>query len=356
MNKITNDVIKQTKKSINVQTSTISYKLRFAIGLIILLTIVLMVLSVIFPFHRQRHQRQHKSHLASYQSPDYQAELKANMAKLNELKKIKRQLDKVLPRHIKQHLSKQDIARQHAPTHIYSAAVNTTQPSTNTKPTQKPQPILLGHDSNSQFINQSTQVGTISASRITHADTVIAAGELIHAVLETAIHSDLPGMVRAVVSRAVYSYVGLKPLIPAGSRLIGQYASQLLQGQKRVMIMWNRIILPNGITINIDSPATDELGQSGQLADTISTHFWSRFGHAVLLSVIGAGVANVGVESTDQPNSQSSYRQAVAQSFQQSAQGSLKQSRQINPTLTINQGALVNVFVARDLNLDNAID
>lgn len=124
----------------------------------------------------------------------------------------------------------------------------------------------------------------------------------------------------------------------------------MIQGQNRVMIIWNRIILPNGIAIQLDSPGTDVLGRSGQGADSLNTYFFARFGESVLLSLIGAGSANVGVNNQDQNNSTAQYRAAIAQSFQQSAQQSLQGSVAMRPTLQVYQGTAIHVFVARDLS------
>ena len=121
------------------------------------------------------------------------------------------------------------------------------------------------------------------------------------------------------------------------------------------MIIWTRLLLPSGMTIQINSPGTDRLGTAGQSADEINTHFLSRFGESALLSLIGAGTANTGIGNQDQYNSAAAYRMAISQSFQQSAQQSLNRNLSIKPTLSINQGANINIFVAHDLSFFNAI-
>jgi type IV secretion system protein VirB10 len=104
------------------------------------------------------------------------------------------------------------------------------------------------------------------------------------------------------------------------------------------------------VSAQINSPGTDQLGMAGQLADDVNTHFFARFGEASLLSIIGAGAANAGVSTTDQYNSAAQYRMAIAQSFQQSADTSLQNTIQTKPTLTVDQGAAINVFVAHDID------
>ena len=116
------------------------------------------------------------------------------------------------------------------------------------------------------------------------------------------------------------------------------------------MVIWSRIILPDGIAVQLNSPGTDSLGRAGQGADSVNTHFLARFGEAALLSIIGAGASSTGVGDGDQYNSAAQYRMAVAQSFQQSAQKSLQGTLPMKPTVHIHQGAAINVFVAHDLS------
>ncbi len=209
---------------------------------------------------------------------------------------------------------------------------------------------FAGQSTFDQFGNQNTGASTVFATRVAHPSYSIVSGEFLHAVLETAIQSDLPGMVRAIISKPVYAYTGDTALIPAGSRLIGQYSSTVLQGQNRVFVIWNRVILPNGVSAQLNSPGVDPLGVAGQGADNVNTHFFARFGEASLLSIMGAAAANYGVHPEDQYNSSASYRMAMSQSFQQSAQQSLENSLPMQPTITIHQGAEINVFVARDID------
>lgn len=183
-----------------------------------------------------------------------------------------------------------------------------------------------------------------------HPEYTIVSGEMLHAVLNVAMDSDLPGMVTATVTSPAYAYTGSQELIPKGSRLIGQYSSAVLQGQSRIFIMWNRVVLPDGVSVDINSPDTDSIGKSGEPADYINRHFWSRFGESVLLSILSAGVSNVDVQASDQYNSSQAYRMAIAESLQESAAGTLQQTISLKPTLVRYQGATINVFIAHDLS------
>jgi type IV secretory pathway VirB10-like protein len=203
----------------------------------------------------------------------------------------------------------------------------------------------------SDFPDQKATV--TKAHKIEHPDDTIAEGEFIHATLETAMNSDLPGEVRAVVRNPVYAYTGQKILIPAGSRLIGEYNAAPSNGSasERIFVMWTRIITPEGLTMEIQSPGTDALGRSGTGANAKDSHFFQSFGTAALLSIMGASANTVGVSSSDQPNSADAYRQSIAGSFSQSAQSSLGQNLSIKPTLHIYQGTAINVFVAREIEV-----
>lgn len=209
---------------------------------------------------------------------------------------------------------------------------------------------LTNNNANAQFVNQQDDIVSVSAKRLPHPGLTVPAGELIPATLETAINSELPGMARAITTRDVYSLEGSNLLIPRGSTLVGQFNANVVQGQSRMLIVWNRVQLANGVIVSLNSPGTDTLGRAGQGADYVDRHFMERFGSAALLSMIGAYVANAGVNGQDQYNSQSQYRMAIAESFQQSAGQALEQDMMIKPTLQINQGTRINVFVAHDLD------
>lgn len=210
---------------------------------------------------------------------------------------------------------------------------------------------------NMQFMEEASDRGVkpeIAAS-IGSLSTVIAEGSFIHAILEPATNSDLPGFLRAIVSEPSYSEDGSTILIPRGSRLTGEYKSGMLKGQSRIFIAWTRLITPAGVSVQLGSAGVDSLGVAGMGADSINRHFWERFGMASLLSLIGAGAANAGVSGSDQNNSASSYRTALASSFSQSASESLQQDGMIAPTLKTHQGKPIMVFVARDLQFGGAL-
>jgi type IV secretion system protein VirB10 len=202
---------------------------------------------------------------------------------------------------------------------------------------------------------------------------------LIHGTLDVAIQSDLPGMIRATTSDNVWSFDGRRILIPKGSRLIGEYKSGLVRGQSRVFVVWTRMLDAESKTsVQLGSIGTDDLGRAGLTGD-IDKHYVERFGSAVLLSIIGGGaqfIAGLGQNQNSttttstqtfdpatgryttvqtQPNqNQQNARQIGAQQISQTlttlAQDALKDSINIPPTIHVDQGTRIEIFVKRDLD------
>jgi type IV secretion system protein VirB10 len=187
--------------------------------------------------------------------------------------------------------------------------------------------------------------GRTRAATFANPSTTVPQGTLIHAVLETGFDSTRPGFARALVQRDVRGFDGSRVLIPRGSRLIGEYSGAAVQGQKRALILWSRLIRPDGITISIGSPATDTVGRGGVRA-RVDSHFLERFGGALLQSVLDIGV-NLAARSSDSP---------VIIAVPGAAHGaaSLIKPAEIPPTLKVAPGTSISVFVARDLDFTGA--
>ena len=182
--------------------------------------------------------------------------------------------------------------------------------------------------------------GSSSATPMANPTTTIVAGTLIPAVLETAINSDLPGFARAFVSQDVRSFDNKTILLPRGSRLIGQYKSGVAAGQTRAYVIWTRAIRPDGVSIELGSPGTDMAGETG-LPGKVNSHFFKRFGAAVLLSVVGALGSN-------------SNNGVVIASGTSAASVAAQSNSNIPPTIRVAAGQAVKVFVARDLDFTDA--
>jgi len=186
----------------------------------------------------------------------------------------------------------------------------------------------------------------------------VKATTIIPATLVTGINSDLPGPIIAQVREQVFDTVtGQHLLIPQGARLLASYDSMVAWGQERVLMCWNRIIFPNGSSINLQCmPAADLKGQAG-LTDEVDNH-WARLMAAVGLSTVlslGAQAA-AGDPSGYQPNlAQSAARNAAGQ-INAAGQGIVQRQINIQPTITVRPGFGVNVIVTKDMILEPYVE
>ena len=194
--------------------------------------------------------------------------------------------------------------------------------------------------------NRETEVAR--AELLPNQDALVTQGTIIGAVMETALNSDVPGFARAIVTRDVLSFDGSQVLIPAGSRVIGEYNSGVAQGASRIFIVWNRLIRPDGVSVALASPAVDDLGRGG-LGGSVNRHFFQRYGGAILLSVLTGGISAL-------VQSQANGNTVVVNSSNEATQlaGQASRGSDIPPTIKTRQGALVRIFVARDLDFSTA--
>ncbi|MDP3254149.1 MAG: TrbI/VirB10 family protein [Hydrogenophaga sp.] len=190
-------------------------------------------------------------------------------------------------------------------------------------------------------------------------DQKILQGKSIPAVLETAIHTALPGQVRAMVSEDVYGESGRRVLIPKMSRLVGEYeTAKISAGQSRVMVIWQRALLPDGKSVRLASPGTDGLGRSGITGD-VDNHYLERFGAAFLVSMLGVALEEAASTANMSSNNAGGLiivdraRSEAVRGLQSTVESILKSQANIPPTIQIAQGSRVRVFVARDLDLSS---
>jgi len=178
----------------------------------------------------------------------------------------------------------------------------------------------------------------------------ILAGTIIPASLITGLNSDLPGLVIAQVTESVFDTVsGTILLLPAGSRLIGAYDSVVAFGQKRALVVWQRIVMPNGTSIQIDNlPATDTQGYAG-LEDEVDYHTWTLLKGIALSTLLGVGTqATFG---NSQSNLVEAIRESTQESTNQAGQRIIERNLDVQPTITIRPGFRLNVVVHKDLIL-----
>ena len=179
---------------------------------------------------------------------------------------------------------------------------------------------------------------------------VLQAGAVIPAALVTGIRSDLPGQIVAQVTQNVYdSPTGRSLLVPQGTRIIGQYDNGIGFGQRRVLLVWNRLIFPNGRSIVLErEPGADAHGYSG-LEDGVDNHWWDLIKAAGLSTLLGVGAE---LASDDNDRLIRAIRDGAQDTINQAGQQIIQRQLQVPPTLTVRPGFPVRVIVTRDLILE----
>jgi len=212
---------------------------------------------------------------------------------------------------------------------------------------------LTSRDHNVAFLNGNTDHRTVSPDRIEPPANpcVLQAGAVIPAALMTGLRSDLPGQVTAQVTEDVYdSPTGQVLLIPQGARLVGQYDAQIAFGQSRALLVWNRLIMPNGRSIVLErQPGADAEGYAG-LEDEVDNHWGMLFKAAILSTLLSVG-SEAGTSNNENSLVQA-IRQGTSQSFNQTGEQIVGRSLNIPPTITVRPGFPVRVLVTRDLVLE----
>lgn len=244
--------------------------------------------------------------------------------------------------------------------HLF-ATTNVTAPSVAAAPSPvatqpAPTPASLSPDSTSQdhklaFLNGNIDRRTTSPDRVQAPASpyVLQAGAVIPASLITGLRSDLPGQVTAQVTEDVYdSPTGKVLLIPQGSRLVGQYDAQIAFGQSRALLVWNRLIMPNGKSIVLErQPGADTEGYAG-LEDEVDNHWGMLFKAAILSTVLSVG-SEAGMSRNNNGSLAEAIQQGMSQSINQTGQQVVSRSLNIQPTITIRPGFPVRVLVTHDL-------
>lgn len=174
---------------------------------------------------------------------------------------------------------------------------------------------------------------------------VIPKGNFVDCTLETALDSQLPGLVTCVTAFDIFGADGKVVLVERGSKLVGESKGEVRQGMNRVFVLWNEARTPTGVVVHLASPGTDELGRSG-LPGHVDTHFWARFGAAIMISVID-GVVQAAVQSQRSNDAAIIYNPQGSQNIMTEI---LKNTVAIPPTVVKNQGDRIQVMVARDVD------
>ena len=182
----------------------------------------------------------------------------------------------------------------------------------------------------------------------------VKAGSVIPGMLLTGINSDLPGKLLAHVSQNVFDSVsGNNLLIPQGTKVVGEYDSRIVYGQERVLIVWSRLLFPNGKSINLEGmPGVDLSGYSG-LSERVNNHYFRLLSGVVLGSVIGAGAQMAqGSNRTINPSFEQLALEGAAQNINRAGQQVTERNLNLQPTIEVSPGHRFNIFVTRDIILE----
>lgn len=200
---------------------------------------------------------------------------------------------------------------------------------------------------------------TAQAGFLNRRDTLLQRGTYIRCVLETRVVSDHAGFTSCIVTEAVYSTTGQTLLLPKGSKVFGSYAGAMTD---RVQVIWDRVTTPNGVDVQMSSPGVDGLGGAGHPGD-LDNHWAQKLSSALLISLVADGFkwaaaehgprdyevgANGTIVSTP-------YESATARTMERMANDVLNQQLNRKPTVTINQGTVVNVYVAKDVDFSAVV-
>lgn len=201
--------------------------------------------------------------------------------------------------------------------------------------------------------------GAISAQSVPHAHTLMQRGTYIRCVLETRIVSDVPGFTTCLVTEPVYSFNGHTLLLPKGSKLLGAYGSK--PHFNRMEVIWDRIITPTGIDVDMKSPGIDNLGGAG-LPGHYDAHWAQRISAALLISMLGDAfkyeAAEHGPRNTTVGSgfvTQTPFESNTGQTVQRLADAAVREAANRPPTVTINQGTIIYVYVAKDVNFSGVV-
>lgn len=214
--------------------------------------------------------------------------------------------------------------------------------------------MAAGNPQPASVVEQVPQ-GDASAKPLYNPDALLLRGTYIRCVLQSRVISDFPGYTSCIVTEPVYSVTGRRLLLPRGSKVSGSYEKDAIVGD-RVAVVWDRITTPTGLDVNMRSPGVDMLGAAGNPGH-YTAHWGQRIGSALLISLLSDAFKYAGAKHGPQETSiangvvvQSPYESSTARTMERLANMTLERNMTRPPTVTINQGAVVNVYVARDVD------
>ncbi|MGV8950844.1 MAG: TrbI/VirB10 family protein [Cypionkella sp.] len=183
---------------------------------------------------------------------------------------------------------------------------------------------------------------------ITNPSNTVLQGTLIEATLENAVDSSLPGQLAAIVTRPVWSFDQAQVLIPAGSRLFGEYSSEVALGQGRILVAWTRLVTPDGQSVQMEAFGGDAQGRSG-ITGKVNSRFGHRFGSAALISLLGAAPAIAAAKYSDELSSDTA--ESIGKDLNAATGSAVQAYTSLPPIITVAPGAAITVMVDRDLEI-----
>lgn len=202
--------------------------------------------------------------------------------------------------------------------------------------------------------------GPTSAKPLYKPSTLLLRGTYIRCVLQSRVISDFAGYTSCIVTEPVYSVDGKRLLLPRGSKVQGSYGSGGITGD-RVAIVWDRITTPNGLDINMQSPGVDNLGSAGN-PGYYNAHWGHRIASSLMISILADAFKYAAAENGPPTNSisdgvivQNPYESATARNMERLANMAMERNMSRPPTVTINQGTVVNVYVSRDVDFSAVV-
>lgn len=207
---------------------------------------------------------------------------------------------------------------------------------------------------------QPTQAS--SATFLNEPSALLLRGTYIRCALETRVITDVNGFTSCVVTEPVYSVNGNRLLLPKGSKVFGEYGANGIRGE-RIAVIWDRIVTPTGIDVTMASPGVDQLGSAGHPGD-YSAHWGERIGSALFISLLSDAFKYYGekegpVTTTAYPGAgavvQDPFESNTAQTLQDLANQAVQTSANRAPTITINQGTILNIYVSKDVDFSGVL-
>lgn len=234
---------------------------------------------------------------------------------------------------------------------------NSSQNGSNTNPQTtlgadgQPLPPTVDERGRAFVEDRSRPVDTIQSEAIANPSITVSQGSLIIASLETAINSQLPGEIIAVVNHPVESMDAKNVLIPEGSKLFGEYQTAQDIGERRIQVAWNRIVTPDGRSVTMKTYGADQLGRSG-LTGRVNNRLGAKFTAAALVSIVSAGplLASNNSSNGNRDNSNDAATN-LSTTLANTLTDAVKPYLDLKPIINVKQGALVTVIVNQDIEV-----